>query len=302
MKRQPDALGLVFDKETDDPSGHQGAFTWQGKRLDELLVKTIKTTIVFVMKSARPGSPSKDENESACVSRWNSEIPIETEVDAKLNTDVYNVTEFDKPSGIAISGFTFLVGSYNRSLKPSASTTLHDGFSQSRSDFKLRLLRLNSLTFNGSFTEDKISITDFFKAAVDSNRKWIHSEKLNYLRACVKGDVAKLMCSVEKIDTNYAIFTGWLYGKNTEHWRGATAIDLFSTLYAGWVTNGTPSTIWSHKLTQVTKQVRSAHRWIVLIFSFMSNFENIDGLPAQEQTAWLLKNRLNSCIREIEQL
>ena len=55
-----------------------------------------------------------------------------------------------------------------------------------------------------------MSFFDLFNAAVNSNTQLSDSEKLNYLRACLKGDAAKLICSVLKTDANYAIALGLL--------------------------------------------------------------------------------------------
>ena len=69
---------------------------------------------------------------------------------------------------------------------------------------KLKLPKLNLPTFSGSYT-DWMSFIDLFRAAVDSNDQLTRSEKLNYLRACLKGDAAKLICSVSITDANYDI-------------------------------------------------------------------------------------------------
>ena len=40
---------------------------------------------------------------------------------------------------------------------------------------------------------------------MDSNQSLTKSERLNYLKACVKGDAAKLISSITITDANYAI-------------------------------------------------------------------------------------------------
>ena len=69
---------------------------------------------------------------------------------------------------------------------------------------KLGLPKLELPTFTGSYT-DWMSFIDLFKATVDSNSQLTNSEKLNYLRACVKGDAAKLISSITRTDTNFTI-------------------------------------------------------------------------------------------------
>ena len=41
-----------------------------------------------------------------------------------------------------------------------------------------------------------MSFADLFKASVDSNNQLSNSQKLNYLKACVKGEAAKLITAV----------------------------------------------------------------------------------------------------------
>ena len=74
---------------------------------------------------------------------------------------------------------------------------------------KLCLPKLNLPTFSGSYTE-WMSFFDLFNAAVNSNTQLGDSEKLNYLRACLKSDAAKLICSISITDADYAIALGSL--------------------------------------------------------------------------------------------
>ena len=74
---------------------------------------------------------------------------------------------------------------------------------------KLRLQKLNLPNFSGSYTE-KMSFFDLINAAVNSNTQLSNSETLNYLRACLKGDAAKLICWISINDANYAIALGIL--------------------------------------------------------------------------------------------
>ena len=88
-------------------------------------------------------------------------------------------------------------------------TTLRRTSSPRSAGGKLRLPKLNLPTFSGSYTE-WMSFFDLFNAAVNSNTQLSDSEKFNYLRACLKGDAAKLICSVSITDANYAIALGLL--------------------------------------------------------------------------------------------
>ena len=50
-----------------------------------------------------------------------------------------------------------------------------------------------------------MSFIDLFRASVDKNTQLTNSEKLNYLKACVKGDAAKLINSITITDSDYTI-------------------------------------------------------------------------------------------------
>ena len=50
-----------------------------------------------------------------------------------------------------------------------------------------------------------MSFADLFKAAVDINSELKKSEKLKYLKACVKGGAARLISSISITDQNYLI-------------------------------------------------------------------------------------------------
>ena len=55
-----------------------------------------------------------------------------------------------------------------------------------------------------------MSFSDLFNAAVNSNTELSDSEKLNYLRAGLKSDAAKLICLVLITDAIYTIALGLL--------------------------------------------------------------------------------------------
>ena len=68
----------------------------------------------------------------------------------------------------------------------------------------MKLPKLLLPTFTGSYT-DWMSFFHLFKASVDSSSHLSHSEKLNYLKACVKGEAARLFSSISITDANYNI-------------------------------------------------------------------------------------------------
>ena len=68
----------------------------------------------------------------------------------------------------------------------------------------MRLPNLQMPTFTGAYT-DSVSFSDLFKAAVGSSTLLSDSERLNYLKACIKGDAAKIISSLRITDVNYPI-------------------------------------------------------------------------------------------------
>ena len=59
-----------------------------------------------------------------------------------------------------------------------------------------------------------MSFANLFKASVDSNNQLSNSEKLNYLKACVKGEAAKLISSVTITDYNFEIAWKFLHERH----------------------------------------------------------------------------------------
>ena len=68
----------------------------------------------------------------------------------------------------------------------------------------MRLPKLQMPTFTGAYT-DWVSFNDLFQAAVSSSSLLSDSERLNYLKACINGDAAKLFSSLRITDANYPI-------------------------------------------------------------------------------------------------
>ena len=111
-------------------------------------------------------------------------------------------TDFDHNASITVARLSAPISNYHRSLESMSKHPLHESSGGTTS--KLSLPKLELPSFTGSYT-DWISFIDLFKASVDSNSQLTNSEKLNYLRACVEGDAAKLISSITITDTNYTI-------------------------------------------------------------------------------------------------
>ena len=135
--------------------------------------------------------------------RWDTEIQLEIEDEAELEADTQASTTFDVSSGITIARLTALIDNYKKRTAARTNSSPRSSSSPS-STSSLKLPKLQLPSFSGSYTECN-SFRDLFNASVDSNTQLSNSEKLNYLRACVKGDAAKLISSLTITDANYSI-------------------------------------------------------------------------------------------------
>ena len=68
----------------------------------------------------------------------------------------------------------------------------------------MRLPKLQMPTFTGAHN-NWVSFSDLFQAAVGSSSLLSDSERLNYLKACIKRDAAKIISSLRITDANYPI-------------------------------------------------------------------------------------------------
>ena len=112
-------------------------------------------------------------------------------------------TTFDVSSGITIARLTALIDIYKKKTAARTNSSQRSSSSPS-STSSLKLPKLQLPSFSGSYTEWS-SFRDLFNASVDYNTQLSNSEKLNYLRGCVKGDAAKLFSSLTITDANYSI-------------------------------------------------------------------------------------------------
>ena len=206
MDEEPAAEKLDLKQKIKVRGGHNGAFTRLETRLDTLVNAGINNEDQLCEAEA---VLSNIKTKATDIHRWSLEIQLEIEDDAKFNAEVDNATEFDIRSGIAIARLTASIKNYKKRLELSDPTTLRRSSSSRSARGKLRLPKLNLPTFSGSYTE-WMSFFDLFNAAVNSNTQLSDPEKLNYLRACLKGDAAKLICSVSITDATYAIAVGLL--------------------------------------------------------------------------------------------
>ena len=74
----------------------------------------------------------------------------------------------------------------------------------SRQVASAKLPKLNLPTFKGDY-ENWLSFYDLFKSSVHDNRSLTDSQRLQYLKASLQGDAAKLLTSLAITDANYSI-------------------------------------------------------------------------------------------------
>ncbi|XP_058816783.1 uncharacterized protein LOC131680079 [Topomyia yanbarensis] len=68
----------------------------------------------------------------------------------------------------------------------------------------VRLPELKLPEFNGN-PEDRAGFHDLFKAMIHDNTSLSNIQKLHYLRACLKGDAARIVCSLPIASTSYTV-------------------------------------------------------------------------------------------------
>ena len=114
------------------------------------------------------------------------------EVDDKLTQNIDAIKRFTK---------RFEGPSTAADTSTPSTSTLSDAM---RSSATIKLPKLNLPVFSGNYME-WTSFFDLFKGAVIDNSSLQGSQKLQYLKASVKGDAAKLLASIPVTDHNFDI-------------------------------------------------------------------------------------------------
>ena len=217
------------------------------------------------------------------------EIQLEIGDDHELETDTQTSTEFDISSNTTIARLTALIDNYKKRVAALSVSSPRSSLSTTTSSSGLRLPKLQLPSFSGSYTEWN-SFRDLFNAAVDSNTQLSESEKLNYLRACVKGDAAKLISSISITDANYSIAIRLL----TERYDNKRSI-VHAHLKAIWSQSPikTESASALRKLLETTNEhLRALHElgqpiehWDPLLVFWLS-----DKMDSESRKQWELDN------------
>ena len=179
--------------------GHRAAFTRLERKLDEFFAHPIDDSERLCEAQALL---STLKNKSSDIHRWDHEIELLIEDENELLAEMETTTDFDHNASITVARLSALISNYHKSLESINNPPRYE--SSGRNTSKLKLPKLELPTFTGSYT-DWMSFIDLFRASVNSNSQLTNSEKLNYLRACLKGDAAKLISSITITDANYTI-------------------------------------------------------------------------------------------------
>ena len=180
---------------------HKGAFTKLDKKVDDFLTTVIATPNQLVEAEALLKTL---QTKIQVIHRYDAEIELLLDDDDQLSQDMELSTQFHHNASVTVARLSALIDTYKRQSEATVNsprTSTNDG---SQNSSKLKLPKLQLPSFTGSYT-DWMSFADLFKASVDSNNQLSNSEKLNYLKACVKGEAAKLISSVTITDYNYEI-------------------------------------------------------------------------------------------------
>ena len=183
--------------------GHKGAFTRLTTKVDNFVRSSIRDDDALCEAEALLASL---KGKLLDIHRWDTEIQLEIEDEAELDADMEASTDFEITASTTIARLTALVDNYKKQTQAAVLTgsTTRRSSSPTAVRSSIRLPKLQLPSFSGSYTE-WTSFRDLFNASVDSNAQLTDSEKLNYLRACVKGDAAKLISSISITDANYSL-------------------------------------------------------------------------------------------------
>ena len=118
-----------------------------------------------------------------------------------LDNDIIESTELND----RISDNADNINRFIQKVKQCKESSLPSTSSFQNTDARgLKLPKISLLTFSGNYT-DWMSFIDLFQGSVDTNSMLSNSQKLQYLKASLKGDVAKLLSSITMSDSNYQV-------------------------------------------------------------------------------------------------
>ena len=181
---------------------HRGAYTRLERKVDALAAGLISTDLQLMDAEALLKTL---KTKYTTIRRYDAEVELKID-DEKLEDDMSTADDYEQKMLVTQARLVALIENYKKAqLPPSSSAAPATSSSAPRgSGTQMRLPKLALPTFTGSYSE-WTSFADLFTAAVDSNTSLTDSEKLNYLKACVKGDAAKLISTITITDANYSL-------------------------------------------------------------------------------------------------
>ena len=181
-------------------AGHKAAFTKYETRVDDLVADHAITSEKLCEAEALF---STLQNMYKTILRWDAEIELYIEDDAKLAQEREAFSDYETRMNIAMARLSALIDNIKTQLKAGLTATAST-LSSLPTTGHMRLPKLQMPTFTGAYT-DWVSFSDLFQAAMGSSSLLSDSERLNYLKACIKGDAAKIISSLRITDANYLI-------------------------------------------------------------------------------------------------
>ncbi len=208
-------VGEAVDKLIRIRGGHRSAFAKLEKKLDDLVANPISDEKEQIQAEALlVAIKSKHQ----CITHYDAEVELKID-DDRLADDMERSATWEQRMMVTEARLTALLNNYKKeSDSPlTVPTSASVGSSKVRGN-QMKLPKLALPTFTISYT-DSMSFADLFHAAVNFNQSLTKSEKLNYLKAYVKGDAAKLISSITITDANYAFAIDLLKQRYENKWN-----------------------------------------------------------------------------------
>ena len=210
---------------------HKGAFTKLEKEVDDFLTTVIATPNQLVEAEALLKTL---QDKIQVIHRYDAEIEL-LDDDDQLSQDMELSTQFHHNASVTVVRLSALIDNYKGQSEATMNSPRTSTNDRSQNLSKLKLPKLHFLSFTGSYA-DWMSFAYLFKASVDSNYELSNSDKLNYLKACVKGEATKLISSITITVYNLGSPARTLW-KQKEHCTSPFTSNLVSRLSKVWILN-----------------------------------------------------------------
>ena len=181
--------------------GHKGAFTRLQQKVDEFTFTAIDSSTKLFQGEALLKTL---QDIISMIHKFDAEIELLKEDEDELANELEQQTEFHVSASVTIARLSASIENYKKERDRPPREFSTDPSSNSATSSRTKLPKNQLPTFTGSCT-DWMSFFDLFKASVDSNSHLSNFENLNYLKACVKGEAARLISSISITDANYNI-------------------------------------------------------------------------------------------------